>query len=598
MDERHLTGLALIFVLGFAARWIAWRLRLPSILLLLLAGLLAGPFGGYLDPQELFGEALLPFVSLSVSLILFEGGLSLNIRELKEIGRVVTRLITVGVLVTWVLASLGAWLALRLELPLAILLGAVFVVTGPTVIIPLLRQVRPSERIRNVVKWEGILVDPVGAILAVLVYEAILTGGLSGEGGAGFVYAMATGAGVGVAFAALMVPLLYYRWVPQMLHNAFSLAMVFGAFTVSNHLEPESGLLATTVMGIALANQRIQDVRHIVEFKENLRVLLISTLFILLAARLSLDDLMGLGWGSLIYLAMLIFVIRPVTVWVSAAGSPLTGQERTFLAWMAPRGIVALAVASVFAERLVEAGMTQAERLAPITFGVVAGTVVVYGLAAFPLARRLGLAEPKPQGVLFVGAQGWACELALALQKEGFTIMMADSQWSNVAAARMKGLRTYFGNVLSEHALDEVDLHGIGKLLAMTPNAEANALAAVHFGETFGSRDAYQLATDEGKASRRRLELSDHLQGRTLFCGEATFQQLERLIAGGATVKTTRLSEEFDYAKFVAKYGEESILLFVVDRSRDEEKLLVCTVDAPIRPRPGQTVISLIAGDE
>ncbi len=594
MEERHLTGLALIFILGFAARWIAWRLRLPSILLLLLAGLAAGPFGGYLDPNELLGEALLPFVSLSVSLILFEGGLSLNVRELKEISRVVTNLITVGVLVTWVLASFGAWLTLRLELPLAILLGAVFVVTGPTVIIPLLRLVRPSERIRNVVKWEGILVDPVGAVLAVLVYEAILTGGLGGGGGAGFVYAMLTGAGVGVAFAALMIPLLYYRWVPQVLHNAFSLAMVFGAFTVSNHLEPESGLLATTVMGIALANQRIQDVRHIVEFKENLRVLIISALFILLSARLSVDDLMGLGWGSLTYLAMLLFVIRPIAVWVSTLGSPLTSEERTFLSWMAPRGIVALAVASVFSERLVEAGMTQAARLPAITFGVVAGTVVVYGLAAFPLARRLGLAEPKPQGVLFVGAHAWACELALALQKLGFAVKMADNQWSNVSAARMKGLPTYFGNVLSEHALDEVDLHGIGKLVALTANAEANALAAVHFGETFGSRDAYQLPPDTGNDPRRRLAFLEHLQGRQLFRDDATSGRLDELFAAGATVKTTRLSEEFDYGSFVDKHGGHAILMFVVEEPRGEKRLLVQTVDEPIKPKPGRTVVCLI----
>lgn len=586
-------GLALVFILGFVARWIAWQLNLPSILLLLIFGLAAGPGLGWLNPDELFGNLLLPFVSLSVALILFEGGLSLNFRELPEIGGVVRNMISIGALATWAIGSFAAWLVLELSLPLAVLLGAVFVVTGPTVVIPLLLHVRPTTRVRNTIKWEGILNDPIGAILAVLVFEAMVAGDFSGEHAPReFLYSILTGLGVGVGGAGLMLLFLRLHWVPEALDNAFSIAMVVSAFIVSNDLQPESGLLATTIMGVTLANQRKIPVKHIVEFKENLRVLIISTLFILLSARLEADDLLEVLWPSLGYLLVLVLIARPLSVWISCLGSKLTTEERIFLAWMAPRGIVAAAVTSIFASRLVEQGVEGADQLVPISFIVIMGTVTIYGLTAFPLAKRLGLAEPSPQGVLFVGAHEWAREIAKALEKQGLAVGIVDSMRANVSAARMEGLQAYYGSILSSQVLDNVSLFGIGRLCAMTSNAEANSLAAVHFMEVFGRKEVYQLPPekDTGRAS---IE-PQHLQGRRLFSSKATHEKLTQMFARGAEVKANKLTEKFTFQTLKEEYGDQLLPLFVLTEKDGDKRLQVIHAEQTVKPRPGQTVISVI----
>ncbi len=595
MEERHLLGLTLILVIGVAARWLAWRLHLPAILLLLLCGIVAGPVTGFLQPDELFGNFLNPFVSLSVALILFEGGLSLNLRELKEIGGVVRNLILIGSLVTWAIASAAAWAIFGLDYRLALLLGAVFVVTGPTVVIPLLRHVRPSPRIRNTIKWEGILNDPVGAILAVLVFEAILATGGGGpqEGAIQFLYSVLTGIGVGAAVAVLTLILLYFHWLPDFLDAGFTLAVVLGAFTLSNHFQPESGLLATTVMGIVLSNQRLTPVRHIVEFKEHLRILIISTLFIVLSARLQAADIYAVWKPALVFLAVLLFVARPASVWLACLGSKLKTNERRFLMWMAPRGIVAAAIASIFSERLTEAGVSGAEELAPIAFIVIIGTVTIYGLTALPLANRLGLAEPSPQGFLFVGAHSWARRIALELQNAGFHVALAESNWEHVTAARQAGLPAYYGAVLSEGVLDEINLYGIGRLAAVTSNDEANALAALHFREDFGRSNVYQLPPERSDSGRRGVS-PEHLQGRYLFHPDLTFAKLGKIFEAGAKIKTTPITEKFTYEKFKELYGNDTISLFLINKG---ESLSVIAAAQPVTPKPGQTLIAIVPGD-
>lgn len=594
MEESHLIALTAILVLGVAARWLAWRLHLPAILLLLVCGIVAGPVTDFLRPDELFGNFLSPFVSLSVALILFEGGLSLNLRELKEIGGVVRNLIVLGSLVTWATGSAAAWLIFGLDYRLALLLGAVFVVTGPTVVIPLLRHVRPSPRIRNTIKWEGILNDPVGAILAVLVFEAILaTGGGPQESAMQFLYSVLTGIGVGAAFAVLTLILLYFHWLPDFLDAGFTLAVVLGAFTLSNHFQPESGLLATTVMGIVLANQRFTPVRHIVEFKEHLRILIISTLFIVLSARLQAADIYAVWQPTLLFLAVLVFLVRPASVWLACLGSNLNVNERRFLMWMAPRGIVAAAIASIFSERLTEAGVSGADSLAPIAFIVIIGTVTIYGLTALPLANRLGLAEPSPQGLLFVGAHSWSRRIALELKKAGFHVALADSSWGHVTAARQAGLPAYYGAVLSEGVLDEINLYGIGRLAAVTSNDEANALAALHFHEDFGRSNVYQLPPERSESGRRGVS-PEHLQGRYLFHPDLTYAKLGKLFAAGAKIKTTPITEKFTYEKFKELYGNDTISLFLINKGQN---LSVVSAAQPVTPKPGQTLIAIVPGD-
>lgn len=593
MTEHLLVGLASIVVLGIGAQWLAWLLRSPAILLLLIFGLTAGPVTGFLHPDALLGNLLLPLVAVSVAIILFEGGLSLSMRELPQIGRVLRTLVSVGAAVTWVVSASAAYFLLDLDLDLAALLGAILIVTGPTVIGPLLRHVRPTGPVGPILKWEGIVIDPIGAMLAVLVFEAILVGELQQATTRvvlGVVKTVLIGGVFGLLAARSLVFLLKRYWIPDFLQNPVSLMLVVGAFTVSNVLQAESGLLTVTVMGIALANQRAVSVKHIIAFKENLRVLLISTLFILLAARLQWRDLAPLGMESLAFLAVLILVARPAAVALSTVNADLNWRERMFLAWMAPRGIVAAAVSSIFALRLAEAGYVQAERLVPVTFLVIIATVTLYGLTASPVARWLQIATPHLQGVLIVGAHAWARAIASALQEEGYRVLLVDTNWANIAAARMAGLPTHYGSVLAENAPDDIALEGIGRVLALTSNDEVNALTALHFAELFGRAEVYQLSPKSDGGGDLQT-VPQHLRGRLLFGADMTYTTLSDRVAAGAVIKKTPITKEFDYKAFQARYGSSAVPLFLIDNTGN---LTVCTVDQPVAPKPGQTLISLI----
>lgn len=594
MSEHLLVGVATVVVLGIGAQWLAWRLRLPSILLLLLFGFVAGPITGLIHPDELLGELLFPIVSISVAIILFEGGLTLRLAELPHVGGVISRLISLGALVTWAITAISARYLLQLDWALSVLLGAILIVTGPTVIGPLLRQIQPKGQVGAALKWEGILIDPVGAVLAVLIFEAILVGEFAQAPGAiisGVLLTLLVGLGIGIAGAALMIFLLRRFLVPDHLQNAVSLLLVLIAFVVSNELQPESGLLTVTVMGVVLANQRLVSVRHIVEFKENLQVLLIGTLFILLSARVQPRVILELGWMSLVFLGILIVVARPLAIFLTTWRSPLSWQERLFMAWMAPRGIVAAAVASIFAFELVEAGYSGAEQLVPITFVVIVGTVSFYGLTAGLVARWLNLAEVDPQGVLLVGAHPLARAIASTLQQEGFKALLLDTNWDNITRGRMEGLNTYHGNAFSEEVLEELDLSGIGRLLALTSNNEVNSLAAIHFPEVFSRAAVYQLPLGIGGGEVRSELAPQHLTGRFLFGPKMTYSHLMDRFLDGAVVKATTLTEKFDYVDFQTRYNHTAIPLFLITK---KDKLIIYTTDYQPIPKPGQTLISLV----
>lgn len=526
------------------AQWIAWRIHLPSILLLLIAGIVAGPVTGFLDPDALLGDLLLPIVSISVGIILFEGGLTLKIKEVSEHGAVVRRLVSRGVVVTWVLTALGARYLAGLDWGLSILLGAILVVTGPTVIMPLLRHVRPSPATGSVLKWEGILNDPIGAILAVLVFEALLAGS-TGEAASivaqGVIRAVLIGSLVGLLMAGLLVVLLKRRMIPEHLQSPLTLMLVVAAFAASNVMQEESGLLAVTLAGVVLANQRMVNVTHIVEFKENLRVLLIASLFILLAARLSPGDLAYVTVGSVAFLAFLMLVVRPATILACTNGSSMSWRERLFLMWLAPRGIVAAAVASFFGLRLADAGYPGAEALAPLMFLVIIGTVTIYGLGAKPVATALGIARRDPQGTLIVGAHPWARTLAGAIRDAGHRVVMADQNRENIQDARDEGFDTYPDSVLAEYARDELDLEDVGHLLALTPNDEVNALTCLHFEDVFGKSHVFLLPP-----RREDRHVARELRGRYLFDRTLTYGELSRRIATGASIETRRFTASED----------------------------------------------------
>jgi NhaP-type Na+/H+ or K+/H+ antiporter len=593
MVEHALVSLSAVVILGIAAQWMGWRMRIPSILVLLVFGIVAGPVLGWINPGELLGSLLYPVVSLAVALILFEGGLSLSVKEFRAIGAVMAWLVTLGAAMTWLIGALAAHWILGLAWPLAILLGAVLVVTGPTVIGPMLRFIRPTGRTGAILKWEGIVIDPIGAMLAVLVFQVLLHSGTEPEMvvATTVLKTIAIGALLGLLGALVLGFSMKRDLIPDYLQNPVAVMFVVAVFTGANLLQSESGLLAVTIMGFALANQKAISVQHIVEFKENLRVLLISAVFILLAAHLKLQDLEQIGFSSFLFFLVLVLVARPAAVFASTLGSKLSLKEKLFLSWMAPRGIVAAAVASIFALRMEEVGMAGSEVLVPQTFFVIIGTVALYGLTAPWVARRLGLAKAQPQGVLFLGGRFWVRNIAKTLLDEGYPVMLVDNSRHNVSAARMAGIPAFYASIFADNVLDRVEISGIGKLMAMTSNDDVNSLAALHFAPVFGRSQVYQLMPEDEKLLEAH---SRHLRGRFLFGKGMTHMALSQRFTDEAVVKKTRLSEEFGFEELKAQYGGEVLPLFLIT---EEGNLQVFTSEGNIKMRAGQTLLSLLSPD-
>lgn len=597
MDQSILLNLALLLLMAVGAQWLAWRIRIPSILILLTIGFVVGPLLRIFNPDELMGSLLFPFVSLSVGIILFEGGLTLRFNELPTIKSVIGRLVSVSALITWILATISARLILGLSIPISILFGAILIVTGPTVVGPILRQIRPKGRIGAVLKWEGILIDPVGAIVAVLVFEAILAGDSHGlqetilEMSRNIGITVMVGGFLGIGTAALLIFILMRRMVPDFLQNAVILMIVGVSFALSDFLQPESGLITTTVIGIILANQTYVSVFHVEDFTEDIQVMLIGVLFILLSARITLTDLEIVGVPALIFLAVLIFVVRPISALAAVVGSELGWRDWLFASVMAPRGIVAAAVASIFAFELSHiGGIEEAAKLVPLTFVVIVGTVLFYGLTADPIARALGLSERNPQGVVMVGGHLFARAIGKALQDLGFRVMLLDTNRNNISIGKMEGLETHFGNALSEHTLENLDLSGIGRMLALTQNNEINSLAALHFPEVFSRAEVYQLTTSEKMSVRDAGP--QHLRGRFLFDNELTYSRIVDLLNEGAKVEVISVKEVGGVQAFKDEYENRSTVLFVKD---ERKQLLINTVDIPLMPTSdNQTVIALV----
>ncbi|TWT46570.1 cation:proton antiporter [Botrimarina hoheduenensis] len=592
--------LATVLALGVTAQWLAWRTKLPAIVLLLASGFGLGLIVG--PPEDYVGsEALLPMVSLAVGVILFEGGLSLHFKEVRETGAVILRLVTVGLAVTWAASTVAAHWMLGFSWPMATLVGALLTVSGPTVILPLLRQVRPVGRIGSVIKWEGIVNDPIGAVLAALVFEVVAHGfgeGLARESAFILGKTALVGLVLGGGAAWLIVQMLQRYLIPDYLQNPMVLALVVLVYALSNALQSESGLVTVTVLGLLLANQNRTTVKHVIEFKENLRVLLIAVLFIVLSSRVKIgqEEVGQIGWGGLLFVATLILVIRPAATLLATVGSDLKRNERLLLAWIHPRGIVAAAVASLFAIGLQRSDAVapemkaEADKLVLITFLVIVGTVLTYGLTLGPLARRLGLSRDDPQGVLFAGASTIVRQIAQALEAEGVRAMLVDTNPQNVAAARMNGLNVHYASIGSDFVVQGVDLGDIGRMIAMTPNDEVNSIAAMEFREPFGSANVYQLAPS-AKTSERHRRIPDHLRGRVLFGGDVTYEKLRQRMEEGARLKATTLSEDFSFERFKQQYGDNVLLLFTFP---ENGKLRIGAVDQPLEPKAGVKILALV----
>jgi len=550
MDQTPLMQLAGIIIIGISAQWLAWRIKLPSILLLMVFGFVAGPVTGFLHPDQLLGPLLSPFISISLALILFEGGMSLKIRELIGTRIVVRNLLTIGVLTTWLIASSSAYIILGLNPLLSILLGSILVVTGPTVVTPLLLYVRPSGRVGPIVKWEGIMNDPIGAILAIIVLEGILASGpheAALTAALGIMGTIIAGCSFGFLGAFIIIKVMKNYWAPDRLLEVISLMLVVLVFTASELIQEESGLLAATLMGVVLANQNRVNITPIIKFKEDLRTLLISLLFIILVAKLPMEYFGYINLNSVAYIGCLIFIARPAAVILSTHRLGLTWQERVFIAWMAPRGIVAAAVASIFGLFLSEQGFPQAEMLAPITFFVVAGTVAIYSLTAGPLARYLHLSSRKQSGFLIAGAHPWARKIASIIKDQGLPVLLVDTNSTEIAKAYEEGLPTYHGSIISESILDEIDISNLGHFLALTSDDMVNSLAAIRFRDIFGRKEVYQIRVETIGFRGMETLAPEHLRGRFLFSPQLTYSFLDEKFKLGASLVINEFTENFKY---------------------------------------------------
>ena len=571
-----------IIIFGILAQWVAWRFKLPAILPLILIGLLVGPISAeylssdgqkWIEPiwngeKGLFpGESLFYFVSLAIAIILFEGGLTLRVSEIKNVGPVITKLITIGALITMIGGALAAHYLFDLSWRISALFSALIIVTGPTVITPILRNVPLSKDLSAVLKWEGILIDPIGALVAVLVFEFISID----AGGEYTVTALVEfgkkvliGSTFGFAFAHAFNGIVKRKWVPHYLLNVFALASVLCVFVVDELFAKESGLLAVVVMGMVLGNMKSDYLKELLYFKESLSVLLISILFILLAANINMEDLMLIyNWNAAILLAIVIFVIRPIGVLVSTRGSTLGIRDKLFISWVGPRGIVAAGIASLFGLNLAKRGVEGAEYITPLVFMVVLGTVLLNAASARVLAKVIGVFLKQSNGILIVGASAFPRQVAKYLEDNDRHVVLIDSNKTNIDEANKMGLEAISTNIYSDTLTDNIELNDVGFLLAMTASDDINRFAIEKYGKDFGENGAYRLNSSDPEAN---LEGE---QEEGLFSHIDDFSSLAHVVEAHPEVKELPIEGSAHYAKLMerTKDDPECIPLFVMDNT-------------------------------
>ncbi|EGQ9109628.1 sodium:proton antiporter [Vibrio alginolyticus] len=587
--------LSAVGVIGLGCQWLAWRLRLPAILFLLLAGLIVGPFMQWLNPDEILGNLLFPLVSLAVAVILFEGSLTLNFKEIRGVSGSVWSIVSIGAIISWAATSIATHYFLGFTWELAMLFGSLTVVTGPTVIVPLLRTVRPNSTLANILRWEGILIDPLGALFVVMVYEFIVSHSAINSVEV-FGTIIAVGVMLGAASGYAVATIMRRSWLPEYLQPFAVLMVVLGVFSVSNHIESEAGLLTVTVMGMWLANAKDINIQQILHFKEHLTILLITGLFIFLAARISLDDFAALGSGALLLFVFMQLVSRPLSIFLSTFRSNLRLKDKLFLSWVAPRGIVAASISSLFAIKLTGYGIDEAILLVPMTFMVIIGTVVLQSATARPVALTLGIAEPAPRGFLLIGANRVAREIGQALSRYDRRVLMTDSNWEYISQVRMLGLDYYYGNPISSHADDNLNLIGIGQVVALTPDQHFNIMACMQFVDEFGEDKVHCLQKVKTNSNgSEKHSVAQEYHGKLLMGGNVSYTQLASMLSRGAEVKHTKLSDNFTYQDYLAHHKGSSVVpLFHVE---EKGKIQFCDDPEQFEPTTTSTVVSLILSD-
>ncbi|MCF8713567.1 cation:proton antiporter [Joostella atrarenae] len=573
--------LAGIVILGIIAQWVAWRFKIPAILPLILIGMFVGPFSTLFtedgtkliepiwNPQlkkGLFpGESLFHFVSLAISVILFEGGLTLKKNEVLTVGPVIFKLITVGAIVTFLGGGIASHFLFGLSWPVSFLFSALIIVTGPTVITPILRNIPLKKDISAVLKWEGILIDPIGAVAAVLVFEFISIGQGSEYTQQAFIEfgkTVVVGFSIGFSFAYALYFAIKKNAIPHFLMNVVSLSFVLGVYVLSEQFAHESGLLSVVVMGMVLGNIDLPNIKELLYFKESLSVLLISILFILLSANINMQDLeLIYNWNTLILFVCVVFLIRPIGVLLSTIGSGLKINEKAFISWVGPRGIVAAGIASLFGNRLVLEGEPGAEYITPLVFMIVLGTVLLNATTARMFAKISGVFLKESTGILIVGASNVSRIIAKYLQKNGRHVVLIDSNKENIERARGMDLDAEEANIFSDDLANNIELNDIGYLMALTGSEEVNKHAIERFRDQLGENGAFRLiTTDEMK--------SDHLEMvELLFSRKDDFINLSEVARDYPKINEVNITSKQHFFEEIEMLNKEkdAIPIFIKD---------------------------------
>ncbi len=597
--------IAVIGIAGVGAQWIAWRTGRPAIALMLIMGFLVGPVsallpgdifrGGLINPERDFGALMEPMIKLAVAVSLFDGGLSLNFRELRHAGWAVMRVVVIGVPVGWFLGTLACHYGAGLSWEVSALFGGILVVTGPTVIGPMLRTLRVGTRVSNILKWEGIVNDPIGALLAVFIFAYITYEGASSNIAAiGFDVLASTflAALLGAALGWAVTWFFPRGYVPEYLKAPMLLILVIGGFVVADLIQHETGLVTVTIMGVVIANRPMFSSQAMRRFKEDLAVLLVAGVFIILSATLDYEVITSFQTTSsgplegilrfAGFLVLLLFVVRPLTILISLLFSSVPWRERVFIAWIAPRGIVAVAITGLFAIRLVDFGIEDAEALIPLSFGVVITTIFAHGFSAKWWARRLGIDQGEANGVLIVGANRWTIDFGELLKKLEIPVTIADPSQYALRAARKRELEIYRGDILDEVTQEHLDLGQFQELIAATDNDAYNALICDDLGPEMGYDAVSQIGADRDREAY-------HARGRVLMPKGPTIDDLLKCEDDDWVFSRTKITEKYGLDALKKNLASEAHMVCVL---KPDRRLLFFSTEAKPVIEPGDIVVS------
>ncbi|MBT8253761.1 MAG: sodium:proton antiporter [Flavobacteriaceae bacterium] len=574
--------LAGIIILGIISQWVAWRFKIPAILPLILIGLFVGPIWAeffsesgekWIEPiwngsRGLFpGDGLYYFVSLAISIILFEGGLTLKRSEIRNVGPAISKLITVGAGITFICGGIVAYYLFDLSWELSMLFSGLIIVTGPTVITPILRNIPLKKDVSAVLKWEGILIDPIGALVAVLVFEFISVGGGSGftkTALAEFGKIILFGTTFGFTFAHALAFAINRKFIPHYLLNVVSLSVVLLVFVESELFAHESGLLAVVVMGMVLGNTKLENIKELLYFKESLSVLLISILFILLSANINIEDMLLLfTWKTAVLFLIVVLIIRPLAVFVSTNGSKLKTKEKIFISWVGPRGIVAAGIASLFGGKLIKQGVVGAEYITPLVFMIVLGTVLLNATTARMFAKVVGVFLTKSEGILIIGASKVSRLIGHYLESNGRHVVLIDSNQNNIRMAEELGLEALNTNIYSDSIFDNIELNDMGYLMALTGNTDLNKYAINKFGNQFGENGSFRLVSQE------EIQNKEDLPKEGLFSLTDDYNSLIKVTRKYPSIQEIDLSDSEQFMKLIqmTHNDPEIVPLFLKDNS-------------------------------